>query len=260
MTDLSHTVAQTSKPSSTVAPPFTLGAAMRWDVVSRLLPPEPGDVLEIGCGQGAATWRLAERANNLTAIEPDKQSFERAVERLGSRARVMNIDDSELAPLEKFDTVCAFEVLEHISEDRAALNKWAARLRPGGTLVLSIPAHAKRLGPSDELVGHFRRYDRGQITELLNEIGFCDCREELYGFPAGYALETARNILARRMLARGARGQTLEDRTASSGRFFQPSNSIVAPAISAAGKGFALIQRLFPDMGPGLVVTAKLSA
>ena len=76
----------------------------------------------------------------------------------------------------QFDLVCAFEVLEHIEDDAAAVRQWAARLRPGGWLLLSVPAHQRRYGPADELVGHFRRYDPARLTALLARCGLTDMR------------------------------------------------------------------------------------
>ena len=46
-----------------------------------------------------------------------------------------------------FDLVMAFEVLEHIEDERGALASWVARVRPGGHLLLSVPAHHRRWGP-----------------------------------------------------------------------------------------------------------------
>ncbi len=97
---------------------------------------------------------------------------------------------------QQFDLVCAFEVLEHIEDDAAALRDWAARLRPGGWLLLSVPAHQRRYGPADELVGHFRRYDPDAVAPLLARCGFTDVLVIQYGFPLGYLLEAGRDLIA----------------------------------------------------------------
>jgi len=45
-----------------------------------------------------------------------------------------------------YDMVCAFEVLEHLKRDEAALRDWITLVRPGGHLVLSVPAGPERFG------------------------------------------------------------------------------------------------------------------
>jgi SAM-dependent methyltransferase len=241
----------------TVAP-LTPNAWLRFDVVERMLPPGINDVLEVGCGQGALGARLARRYEYL-GVEPDESSFGVARERLAltGRGEVRNIPVSELGD-ERFDLLCAFEVLEHIEDDAAALRDWATRLRPGGWLLLSVPAHQHRFGPADELVGHFRRYDPPAMTELLGKTGFGNVELRLYGMPLGYVLEAGRNRIGKRRLAAVADTSAAE-RTAGSGRLLQPSGSLRGAATRWATAPFRLAQRAFPTTGPGLVVRARLS-
>lgn len=238
-------------------PPLMPNAALRWDVVSRLLPEPLGDVLEIGCGQGAVAARLARSARSLTALEPDPQSFAIASARVGNRGRVLNMMSNELPADATFDLVCAFEVLEHIEDDAAALADWVSRLRPGGTLLLSVPAHSKRFSDADRIAGHFRRYDREAMNAQLERAGLSDITVRLYGFPGGYLLERARNQLARRELADGAGAMNIAERTANSGRMFQPSNAISSRAMAVASVPLIWMQRLFPDLGVGMIAIAR---
>lgn len=82
-----------------------------------------------------------------------------------------------------YDCVVCFEVLEHIRDDQAALRRWRALLRSGGRLLLSVPAGPRRWGPSDEVVGHYRRYSRAGLHELLDRTGFRVEHLWCYGFP-----------------------------------------------------------------------------
>jgi SAM-dependent methyltransferase len=238
--------------------PLTPNAWLRYDVVEQLLPPGVTDVLEIGCGQGALGTRLARRYEYV-GVEPDESSYRVAQQRMAliKRGEVRNIPVGELGD-ERFDLVCAFEVLEHIEDDAAALRDWATRLRPGGWLLLSVPAHQHRFGPADELVGHYRRYDPPAMTELLTSTGFGDVALRLYGMPLGYVLEAGRNRIGKRRLAAVANTSAAE-RTAGSGRLLQPSGSLRGAATRWATAPFRLAQRAFPTTGPGLVVRARLS-
>jgi SAM-dependent methyltransferase len=240
-----------------VVAPLTPNAWLRYDLVERMLPAGVTDVLEIGCGQGSLGARLAQRYRYL-GVEPDRASWEVARQRMraAGHGEVRNITSGELGT-ERFDLVCAFEVLEHIEDDAAAVKQWAARLRAGGWLLLSVPALQRRYGPADELVGHFRRYDPPAMTALLNGSGLDQVEIRQYGFPLGYLLETARNTIARRRLAAAADTSAAE-RTAGSGRFLQPSGRALGAATQWGTAPFRLLQRAFPHTGPGLVVRARV--
>jgi len=150
-------------------------------------------------------------------------------------------------------------VLEHIEDDAGAVKEWAARLRPGGWLLLSVPAHQRRFGPWDELVGHFRRYDPAAMTTLLANCGFTDIAIRQYGFPLGFVLETGRNAVGRRRVGAAAT-QSVAQRTAGSGRLLQPSGARRGTAIRWGTAPFRVLQRAFPHTGTGLVVRARLPA
>lgn len=239
-------------------PPLMPNAALRWDVVSRLLPDALGDVIEIGCGQGAAAVRLARRADRFVALEPDPRSFAIAKARVGNLGTVRNMSSADLPDEVRFDTLCAFEVLEHIEDDRAALHDWVSRLRPGGRIVLSVPGYPGRFSHADEVAGHFRRYDRSGMTALLEEAGLQNIEIVHYGFPSGYLLESARNYLARQHLAGDAQNMDIAQRTASSGRMFQPGSTISRMMLSALTVPMIWVQRAFPDRGIGMIATARV--
>jgi SAM-dependent methyltransferase len=237
--------------------PLAPNAWLRYDVVARMLPAGVTEVLEIGCGRGAFAARLAQRYHYL-GIEPDKESWTVAAGRVRAigRGEVRNVASDALAG-QRFDLVCAFEVLEHIEDDRGAVAEWAGLLRPGGWLLLSVPAHQRRFGSWDELVGHFRRYDPEGITGLLTGAGFTEVRTRLYGFPLGYLLEPVRNLIGRRRLAAAA-DRSLAERTSGSGRQLQPSGGVIGTVSRWATVPFRILQRAFPRAGTGLVVIARL--
>lgn len=70
-----------------------------------------------------------------------------------------------------FDTVLSCNVFEHIPEDDLAFAHAAALLRPGGRLVLLLPAHTWLFGSMDRLAGHFRRYTRDAAARKLAGAG-----------------------------------------------------------------------------------------
>ncbi len=144
-------------------PPLSFNGWLRFDLARRMLPGRPGTLLDVGCGQAALGIRLAARNGyRYLGVEPDEASYRIAAGRLadaGIDGEIRHGDLSVVDPDERFDVVSAFEVLEHIEDDKAALDAWVQRVRPGGTLLISTPAYQRRYGVQDELVGHYRRYD-----------------------------------------------------------------------------------------------------
>jgi SAM-dependent methyltransferase len=240
-------------------PPLTFNAWLRHDVIWEMLREMGGveRVLEVGAGEGGMAPRLSSRFTYV-GVELDERSSSRARDRLAKAGRgtVLHGDLSVLDPSAIFDVVCAFEVLEHIEDDRAALTEWRERLRPGGWLLLSVPARPRSFGPSDVLAGHYRRYEPAGLADLLREVGFTDVRVRMYGFPLGYVLEWGRNWIAKR---RGTEG-SIAERTSSSGRHLQPSDGMgwVTWSVTAP---FRLLQRpwLGSSLGTGLVARARRS-
>jgi SAM-dependent methyltransferase len=239
-------------------PPLAIRAWLRYDVVSRILDRlRPARVLEIGCGQGAFGARIADRVDYL-AVEPDASSYRVAADRIEPRGgSVINGIHDAVPAGTAFDAVCAFEVLEHIEDDKRALAAWVPFIRPGRQLIMSVPAFQGRFGPMDTHAGHFRRYSPEQLGDRLTEAGLVVDEIVVYGWPLGYALEVVRNrIDAKKLATARADGTSVEDLTAASGRTFQPSKRTTGIAVQAATLPFRYLQRTRPDRGTGLVAVA----
>lgn len=252
------------------APALALNAWLRYDVVSRLLPPTARTILEIGCGGGGFGYRFAVDHDYL-GVEPDGTSYALARDRLAALGRGevrhgMSGDVVEAG--RRFDVVCAFEVLEHLEDDEAAVRDWMGYLAPGGSLLLSTPAFQNRFGPWDTYAGHYRRYAPEEMTALMEGCGLTAAKAVVYGFPLGYALETARNTYLRlRPSAVGTAGHfsdtytaepgAMAQRTAGSGRLLQPAMWMAALTASITAP-FRLIQRERPTRGTGLVAIGQM--
>lgn len=236
------------------ARPLSLSAWLRFDAVQRLLPGDVRCVLEIGAGMGSAGALLAERFDYV-GLEPDPVSYEIAVERVGRAGTVLNETAEEFDPGERFDLVCAFEVLEHCEDDRAALMGWLRHVRPGGYAMVSVPHGRNHFGPWDRKAGHYRRYDRADLLRTFESVGLESTAAVAYGFPLGSATSAIRDVVARRE----RRSATFEQRTASSGRQLQPP-AWAGGATRVVSAPFRLVQRPFSStsLGPGIVARGRV--
>jgi SAM-dependent methyltransferase len=238
------------------ARPLSLSAWLRFDAVQRLLPSDVRRVLEIGAGLGSAGALLAEKYDYV-GLEPDPVSYEVALERVGRAGTVLNETAEEFEPGEKFDLVCAFEVLEHCEDDQAALTGWLRHVRPGGYAMISVPHGRDRFGPWDRKAGHYRRYDRADVLGTFENVGLESIETVAYGFPLGSATAAVRNVVARRE----RRAATFEERTASSARQLQPPDW-AGGATRIVSAPFRLLQRPFSStsLGPGIVARGRVPA
>lgn len=239
------------------APPLSIHAWLRQASINRLLRTITAEatLLEIGAGQGSCGAILSRRFDYL-GVEPDAEAFAVAAERMrrygkGS-VRKTTVEDLDVGY--GFDVVCAFEVLEHIENDSAALRSWVQRARPGGTVLVSVPANPNRFAATDEHAGHYRRYSRATLTSTMEAAGLAVETVAAYGFPIGYALEAARNQIA----SRRTHADELQERTAASGRWLQPGTHL-APFTRLAAAPWIAFQRPFAstELGTGLVARGR---
>lgn len=152
----------------------------------------PGAVLEIGCGPGAILHELARRGYRGLGIEVSEKSRIIASHFLESFERTMV--QETLPPEQKgtFDFLLSFEVLEHIEKDVEALTEWLEYLKPGGMVMLSVPAGKSKWNVTDLCAGHYRRYDREDLISLVNSAGLELIEIYTYGWPFTWLIERLR--------------------------------------------------------------------
>jgi SAM-dependent methyltransferase len=153
-------------------------------IISRARPWLRGRVLDVGAGVGTHTSALAASAESVVALEPDPQLAQLLRENAATVAEVVVGDITAVEG--PFDVVAAFNVLEHIPDDRAELRRIRDLLAPDGRVLLLVPAHGFLFGSLDRTFGHERRYTTRTLREKLLEAGLVP-RELRYVNPAGGA-------------------------------------------------------------------------
>lgn len=128
-------------------------------------------ILEIGCGLGNFTQMLVDR-KLYVGIDISKSSVDYVNEHYQSlpnvHAEQMGANDKKLADLAhyEFDTVISVNVFEHLEDDLDAL-KNIKKVVKKGKVILVVPAHRWLYGTMDSPIGHYRRYSKDSMLELL---------------------------------------------------------------------------------------------
>lgn len=242
-------------------PPLTVMARLRQPFIDRALRRvAPRSILEVGAGQGATGARLA-RYGSYVGVEPDLASAAVAASRLAhvesAQFRMGGIE--RVGTDETFDLVCAFEVIEHIEDDLGALRDWVGRLSNDGHVLISVPAHMRRFGASDAAVGHFRRYDAVDLDRLFDSLGFEIVERRAYGAVGGHVLESVRNAIIARRGGNVDVTANVAEKTAGSGRLFQPRSKLAGAVTAAVALPMQWLQLPFASgqFGVGWVVLAR---
>jgi SAM-dependent methyltransferase len=180
---------------------------LRLDLLARRLAGlEASALLEVGPGAGDLAAFLLSRGHRLTLVEPSTEALDALARRFRGRQGVELVagDARAFSRPGAFTRVLVCEVLEHVEDDLGLLRHLAAQLAPGGRLLGSVPAFARRWSAADEAVGHLRRYERGQLSSALEVAGLQVSYLACYGFPVANLLGPARALAGRLRLRRGA--------------------------------------------------------
>ncbi len=125
-------------------------------------------ILDVGCGDGFI-WPRLEQFGSVQGIEPDEVLIA-PDSPYRSRIEISGLLEGRDRGGDH-DVVLLLDVLEHIQDDAKALERVVSLLRPGGTLVLTVPALKVLWSEFDELSGHYRRYDRRSLRAVLAAAG-----------------------------------------------------------------------------------------
>ena len=137
----------------------------------KVRPPKDAQILEIGCGTGHNLEMLSTfGAVEATELEPEARAL--ASERLGRPVRDAALPDLSMFPPAHFDLVALLDVLEHVDDDHAALAAIRERLKPGGKLLVTVPATRWMWTSHDAAHHHHRRYQKRELRDAASRAGF----------------------------------------------------------------------------------------
>jgi SAM-dependent methyltransferase len=140
------------------------------DVITKYLSPH-SRILEVGCGTGFVSCHLKQLGFHIECAD----LFLKALQFCRNRNAGYVYYQYNLADrlfIDEFDAICAFDVLEHIDDDVQILRNMYAGLKPGGYLLITVPADMRLWGEMDRYAEHKRRYSAHELQDKLKSAGF----------------------------------------------------------------------------------------
>jgi SAM-dependent methyltransferase len=216
----------------------TMGVAVNYNdhlafLIKRELPAESGrptSILDFGAGLGMACDLLRQDHIKTDCLEPD----DKLRAGLASRGYTVFGDMSEIAE-SSYDVIYCLNVLEHIEDDQFAVKQLSSTLRPGGKLIVYVPAFQILFSSRDRKVGHHRRYRAPRLRELasssaleIDRLEYCD--------PAGFLAAVAYR------LGDHGDGRLSEARVRFFDRYLFPPSKVLQPLFRRiVGKNVLLV-------------------
>lgn len=130
------------------------------------------DVLDVGCGHGVFISQFSGVYPHIAIAGCDLNPAALDMAHSAGIAVFSYDITSEQQELHRrYDLIFLLDVLEHIDDDTQFLRSLAKHVRPGGNIVISVPAMSWLFGPYDAASGHFRRYDRSGLVNVAERSG-----------------------------------------------------------------------------------------
>jgi len=162
----------------------------------------PGQrILDVGCGTGGVLAHMSARATTV-GVDRSVQALRHSSRRGVAAVACADMDRLPFGP-ERFDLVLMLDVLEHFEEDQAVVTAVRPLLRPGGALLVSVPAYQALFSEHDEAEQHVRRYSAARLRRVLEASGFTIRRLTYTNVAALPPAALVRGLLPRLGIRRG---------------------------------------------------------
>lgn len=222
--------------------------------------------IEIGPGEGGVSRILCSKGLTGTGIDFSPIAVERLAIAMGEyiEAGVYSIIEADVLKEElpvKADLVFCMMVLEHVEDEAAFLQRMRGMVKAGGMLLVAVPGRKGKWGVEDELCGHYRRYERGDLLGLFGELGLVDTQVWSVAVPVGNLLFGLSNMAIRNSQMAVRRTLSKQEQTKLSGLRDVPFKTIFPSWTRLVLNRytmhpFMVAQRLFYRTGLGLSLLA----
>lgn len=140
------------------------------DILTRLNA-NTGKILDLGCGTGF-TMEMFKNYGCVTGVDNSEHALKFCT--LRGKLRLIQADIEKQLPFKQamFDTVFAFDVLEHLNNDAACLNELYRVCKKGSYLIITVPAYQFMWSRHDVSLHHKRRYSKKALIKAVQDAGF----------------------------------------------------------------------------------------
>lgn len=184
----------------------------RW-MYETIKPHCSGEILEIGSGIGNISQFFIHDGAKISLSDIENSYFPRLKESFGNYPNLqamyrLDFSDKKLEEnhpelLEKFDTIFALNVVEHIPDHLQAMKNAMKMLKPGGKVVILVPAFQWLYNGFDEQLDHQRRYTHRSLRQLIEGAGFKVVHHQYFNFVAILGWFVSGTILRKRIIPGG---------------------------------------------------------
>ena len=145
-----------------------------------IFPELKGDILEVGSGLGRFSKKIIDDfPNSKIALTEISSNYLKKLKQQFTENNIFfhkldlnNKEDFNKIGHEKFDSIIALNVLEHVENDEFAINQLYKMLRKNGKLIILVPCHKFLYSIIDEKIGHFRRYTKNELKTKIKKTDF----------------------------------------------------------------------------------------
>lgn len=169
-------------------------------IIAGLKLPQRARILDAGCGTGGNLAMLC-NFGEVEAVEMDDGARALAAAKELATVSSGNLPDALPFQGAEFDLITLLDVLEHVADDEAALESLSGLLRPGGYLVMTVPAFSFLWSEHDEIHRHYRRYRKRELEDKVGQAGMDVVYASYFNtllFPLVAAVRMAGRLLKRR--------------------------------------------------------------
>lgn len=175
-----------------------------------------GKILEIGSGIGNISAFFIRDGHSMTLSDLRSFYFDELNQKFGSYRNLektiildlvdKNFSEKFVAYQGYFDTIFALNVVEHIEDDSLAIRNCRFMLKPGGTIIILVPAYQELYNQFDTNLGHFRRYTKNSLQKLISGNGFEIIHRQYFNLAGILGWYVSGKILRKQTIPEGQMG------------------------------------------------------